>query len=46
MCQIKWLGQDLNSNLFTLDHVFLALMSVCVDVCVYLLHGKKVYEFK
>lgn len=49
MGQVKWRGQDLNSNLFSLGHVLLVLIServcarVCVCVCgVYLhVHGKK-----
>lgn len=31
-CQVKWRGEDLNSNLFTLDHVLLALTSVCAHI--------------
>ena len=33
--------QDLNANLFTLDHTLLALMSVCV--CVYIRGEKYMY---
>lgn len=38
--QLKWLGQELNSHLFTLDHVLLA-SSVCVCVQLHVC-GKKI----
>lgn len=33
MCQVKWLGQDLNSNLFTLDHVFFSINEYMYTYC-------------
>lgn len=36
-------GQDLNSNLVTLDQVLLAFTSVCVYVCVYLCGKRHMY---
>lgn len=32
MGQIKWLGENLNLNLFTLDHMLLVLINECVCV--------------